>query len=122
LGPVPEGSRPALVTTPAGYRLDIGEDTLDSLECQRSGDLARRRRGEGQLEAAAEQYRLAIGLWRGPALADVRVGAHLEGAAVKLEEACIAALERRIDLDLRLHRHLDLIAELSALVAEHPLN
>lgn len=119
----PEGrSRPVLVTMPAGYRLDIDEEMLDALEFQRRCELARKLREDGKLEQAAEQYRLAISLWRGPALADVRVCAHLEGAAVKLEEACIAALERRIDLDLRLHRHLDLIAELSGLVAEHPLN
>jgi DNA-binding SARP family transcriptional activator len=114
--------RPNLATLPAGYRLDLDESMLDTLEFQSRCRLARRLQDEGKLELAATQYRLAAALWRGPALADVRSVAQLEGAAIHLEEACIAALERRIDLELRLNRHLDLIAELFALTAEHPLH
>lgn len=116
------GGAPMLVSLPAGYRLDVDADTFDVLEFQERCRLARTLQESRQLAAAAEQYRIATGLWRGPCLADVRGCPQLEAAAVQLEEACIAAVERRIDLDLRLDRHLDLIAELFALTAEYPLN
>jgi DNA-binding SARP family transcriptional activator len=122
LAGAPGVAHPALVTLPAGYRLVVSADSLDSLEFRRRCDLARRLREEGNLEVAAAEYRTAIGLWRGRALADVRGCPHLEAAAVHLEEACIAAVERRIDLDLRLHRHHELVADLFSLVAEYPLH
>ena len=53
--------------------------------------------------------------------ADDRVGMLLEGVALRLEETWMAALQRRIDVDLRLGHHLDLIGELRELLAEHPL-
>jgi DNA-binding SARP family transcriptional activator len=120
-GPDP-GPYPVLRTLPAGYRLDVDASMLDTLEFQQHSERARQLYREGSAEQAAEHYRSAIALWRGPALADVRTGSTLESAAVQLEEAYIAARERRIDIDLRLHRHRDLVAELSALIGEYPLN
>ncbi len=62
----------------------------------------------------------ALNLWRGPALADVRHGPVLRRHVVHLEEERVTAQEHRIDADLRLGRHRELIGELSALAVEHP--
>jgi predicted ATPase/class 3 adenylate cyclase len=58
--------------------------------------------------------------WRGPALAD-NDSEVLRAEAVRLDELRWRALERRIDADLNLGRHGELVAELEALVAAMPL-
>ncbi len=87
---------------------------------------------EGTLETAPPGYRLAVDpeaidlfrfiqLTRGPALADLAWEPLAQGEVVRLEELRLAALEDRIDADLALGRHGQLIGELESLVAEHPL-
>ena len=57
----------------------------------------------------------------GRALADVAYEDFAQPAIARLEELRLAALERRIEADLELGRHADLVGELDALVKEHPL-
>ena len=70
---------------------------------------------------AAARLREALALWRGPPLADVAYEAFAQAEIARLEERHSAALEQRIDADLALGRHAELVAELEGLVAEHPL-
>lgn len=71
--------------------------------------------------AARASLTEALALWRGPALADVPSGSlHLSEVPV-LTERRMRAFERRIDLDLAAGRAGDLVGELRALTAEHPL-
>lgn len=72
--------------------------------------------------AAADLLGRALGLWRGSALVDVRKGTVLELEAISLEESRLAVLSRRIESDLALGRHADIIGELTALAARHPLH
>jgi branched-chain amino acid transport system substrate-binding protein len=65
--------------------------------------------------------REALGLWRGPALADFRYDDFAQQEITRLEEARMAALEARIDADLALGREDELVVELQALVGENPL-
>ncbi len=65
-------------------------------------------------------YADALGLWRGPALADVSSAA-LSGEAARLDELRLLALDRRIDADLALGRHLEIVPELEALAIDEPL-
>ena len=75
----------------------------------------------GDHAAASRLLADALGLWRGPALQDVRYEQFALGEAERLEELRLACLGARIDADLALGRHADLVGELQALVAEHPL-
>lgn len=59
-------------------------------------------------------------MWDGPALVDVRAGAILSIEIMRLKESRLVTIERRIDADLRLGRHGELIAELTDLIARHP--
>jgi DNA-binding SARP family transcriptional activator len=68
---------------------------------------------------AAEALRDALRLWRGSALADLRYEPALQMPIARLEELRLTALERRIEADLALGRHAQLVAELQALADEH---
>jgi hypothetical protein len=63
----------------------------------------------------------ALGLWRGPALAEFTFERFAEPEIRRLEELRVVALEERIEADLELGRHGDVVGELEALVREHPL-
>ena len=100
-------------------RVEDGELDVDRFERLVGGGaqaLARDRPAD-----AAARLREALALWRGPPLADVAYEAFAQPEIARLEERRIAALEQRIDADLALGRHADLVAELEGLVAEHPL-
>src|SRR5262249_29044229 len=70
---------------------------------------------------AAEKLREALALWRGPALADFAYESFAQAAIVRLEELRLTALEQRIEVDLALGRHAELVGELEQLVGEQPL-
>ncbi|THA31743.1 AfsR/SARP family transcriptional regulator [Streptomyces sp. A1277] len=89
----------ALTSTPGGYRLTAGPDDVDLYVFER---LARQGGAEleaGTPDAAARTLRTALALWRGPALADLPESDH--GHALRPEAHRLAALERRIEADLR---------------------
>jgi predicted ATPase/DNA-binding SARP family transcriptional activator len=63
----------------------------------------------------------ALALWRGPVLADLAYEGLAQTEIARLEELRLTALEERTDGELAAGRHRELVAELEALVAEHPL-
>ncbi len=65
--------------------------------------------------------REALALWRGPALADFIYEPFAQTEIARLEELRLVALEERIEADLALGRHVELVAELEALVDSQPL-
>jgi YVTN family beta-propeller protein len=103
-----------------GYALqvDVGE-----LDLERFEDLYERGRmqlSEGDAAAAAETLRSALALWRGNALADVIYEPFASVEADRLEERRLSALEDRVDAEMALGAAAELVAELEALVQEHP--
>ncbi|WP_436501296.1 BTAD domain-containing putative transcriptional regulator [Actinokineospora sp. HUAS TT18] len=112
------GGADMLRTVPGGYRLAVGHDEVDLL---RFRALAERGATATEPAARASLLRQALAEWRGPALVDVPSDA-LRGAELSgLAEEHLRARELRIDADLRLGRHADVVAELAVLTAEHPL-
>jgi DNA-binding SARP family transcriptional activator len=110
-----------LETCGHGYvlRVERGELDVERFEqLVRAGSEALSR---DEPAAAAARLREALALWRGPALADVAYESFAQPVIAQLEERRLVALEQRIDAELALGRHADVIAELEALVAEHPL-
>jgi predicted ATPase/DNA-binding SARP family transcriptional activator len=104
----------------AAYRLRIDPDELDAERFERlaeEGDAALRRRSSRE---AADLLAEALGLWRGPALADLRYESFAQGEIGRLEELRLVANENRIEADLGLGRHDQAIGELEALISEHP--
>ncbi|MGW5053531.1 BTAD domain-containing putative transcriptional regulator [Actinokineospora sp. NPDC004072] len=103
----------AVRPTPTGYRLVADTDVGAFAE-----HLARARAAEAPVDAVRE-YRAALALWRGPALADVSAPA-LAAQVAALSEQRLVALEECIELELELGGP-GLVRELTDLVAEHPL-
>ena len=111
----PAGS--LVVTQAPGYLLRVSPDRLDLVRFERlvaEADAA-------PADVAAEKLREALALWRGPPLADLAYEPSAQPAIRRLEELRLAALEKRVAADLKRGRHADLIGELEALIAEHPL-
>lgn len=76
----------------------------------------------GDQRLASEEFGRALRLWRGPALVDVRMGRVLEIEAASLEERRMGAFERRVQADLALGRHADLLGELTRAAARNAMN
>ncbi|AEM85964.1 AfsR/SARP family transcriptional regulator [Streptomyces violaceusniger] len=117
-----EVAREVLTYTGWGYQLAAGKGTHDASLFARYADLGRRALAAGDNSRASGALREALAFWRGPALADIRTGPHLLAHRVSLEEQRMGAVEQRIEADLRLGRHHELIGELSGLTVQHPLH
>ena len=104
-----------LVTRAPGYLIRAEPGELDLERFRRLVDEAR----AGEPDQAARLLRQALALWRGAPLADL-AGEPVAATAAHLEDLRLDTLERRIDADLALGRHSELVGELESLVAEHP--
>ena len=110
-----------LTTRSPGYVLRVEPDALDLHRFERLVDEGRSLLARGLAADGSERLREALSLWRGPPLVDFAYESFAQAAIARLEEIRLAALELRIDADLALGRHDELVGELEALVAEHPL-
>ncbi|WP_055525526.1 AfsR/SARP family transcriptional regulator [Streptomyces graminilatus] len=120
-GGMPEAKR-MLATYPGGYKLQLPCDAVDLDRFEELCAAGRQFLARGEAREAADTLRAALALWRDDALVDVPTGPLLEVEAVRLRECRLGALEQRIEADLRLGRHHEVLSELAALVAEFPLN
>ena len=102
------------------YRLRVEEDELDLDRFERLVARAEQDLEAGRADSASGRIREALGLWQGPALADLADEPLARAEAGRLEEQRLHALELRNDVDLALGRHAALAAELDSLVGEHP--
>jgi DNA-binding SARP family transcriptional activator len=106
-----------LTTHPGGYVLHVEPHEFDLARFERLAAEA----GSAAPSGAAPKLREALALWRGPALADLAYEGFAQPEIARLEEMRLAVLKRRIDADLEFGRHAELVGELEALVARHPL-
>jgi DNA-binding SARP family transcriptional activator len=104
-------------TVGAGYRLAVPPEGLDTHRFEQL--LAEARPLERS--PAVAKLREALALWRGPALADFAYDDFARNEIDRLDELRLGAIERRIDLELALGHHDDLVPELEALVRTYPL-
>ena len=107
-----------LVTRPPGYLVRVEAEELDLLEFDR---LVAEVRTAHEPRLVAERLREALALWRGSALADLRLEGFAASEAERLNELRLTTLLTRIEADLELGRHVELVGELESLVAAHPL-
>jgi DNA-binding SARP family transcriptional activator/ABC-type branched-subunit amino acid transport system substrate-binding protein/streptogramin lyase len=114
-------SSAALETHGHGYLLRLGPGELDAETFRSSLEEGRRELARGDPAAAAETLGVALALWRGPALPEFRYADFAQAEIARLEELRLSAQEERVDAELALGRHDELVVELEALVAEHPL-
>lgn len=114
------GRPDAIATRHQGYALEIPDDEVDLQRYDELVAAARAAGKSGSREEAIAAYRQALRMWRGAAL-DGLDSALLQTVADRLAERRLTANEDCIEFELDLGRHRDLIAELTGLVAAHPL-
>jgi DNA-binding SARP family transcriptional activator len=113
------GDAVALLTRPDGYVIDVAPEALDVNEFESL--LRQARTAADDPATAAALLRTALDLWRGDPLPDVP-SAYLHRDVVPLwQEHRLAAIESRVEADLRLGRHRDVTTELADLTIRHPL-
>jgi DNA-binding SARP family transcriptional activator len=110
-----------IVTRAPGYALEAPSELVDlhlfeSLAAQGADALA-----ADDASRAAELLGEALALWRGEPLADLESVESVQLERLRLQERRLSALADRIDADLELGRHAELVGELRSLVREHPL-
>lgn len=109
-----------LLTRGGGYVLELDPEQLDAERFERAASEAREELARGEVAAARDLLRGALDLWRGPPLADFTYEDFARDEIDRLWELRLAALEERIEADLALARHAELVPELERLVRENP--
>jgi predicted ATPase/DNA-binding SARP family transcriptional activator len=109
-----------VVTRQPGYVLRVEPEEIDATRFERLVALGAGLVDEEPARASAVLAE-ALELWRGPALADLAYEAFAQSEIARLDEERLSAVEQRIEADLALGRHRELLGELAGLVATHPL-
>jgi SARP family transcriptional regulator, regulator of embCAB operon len=112
--------REILVTKNTGYVLALDPDSVDAVRYNRLAAAGRAASAAGHHARAEKLLSEALTLWQGPVLVDVAAGPQLEIETMQLTERRLADLALRIDAELYLGRHHQVLGELAALCARHP--
>jgi class 3 adenylate cyclase/DNA-binding SARP family transcriptional activator len=120
LQPLDDGGGSRLRTVSGGYLLSIAPGELDAEVFANLVVEGRRALDADDPAQARELLRAALGLWRGPPLAEVAFEDFAQPEVRRLEELRLTALEIRIDAELGLGHHGKVIGELESLLAQHP--
>jgi DNA-binding SARP family transcriptional activator/tetratricopeptide (TPR) repeat protein len=110
-----------IATRPPGYVLEIDHERVDAHRFARLAQEGRAALGADDAATAEVVLREALALWRGPALSDFLYEPFAQTQIARLEELRTVVVEDRIDADLALGRHLELVSELDALVQSERL-
>lgn len=109
-----------IVREDGGYRLATDPGHVDAVEFEhavtRAAELL-----ESDPAEASQRLRAALALWRGHPYSDVTDTFRLELEARRLEELRLRAVETRIEAELALGQHAELVAELEVLCEEFPV-
>ncbi|MEU5029944.1 AfsR/SARP family transcriptional regulator [Streptomyces milbemycinicus] len=109
-----------LVSESGGYAVQVGMGALDTDVAESLAAEAEKARNSGDPVRARELIGQALALWDGEPLANVP-GPHAETQRTRLSEWRLVLIETGLDLDLELGHHMDVVSELTALTATHPL-
>jgi len=110
-----------LLTRPGAYLLRATAEHIDVRRFERLACDGRRALAANEPGRAAADLREALALWRGEPLAEISHEHFAQSEIARLEELRAGAIEDRVAADIALGRHADVVSELGALVAAHPL-
>ncbi|MFJ8598280.1 AfsR/SARP family transcriptional regulator [Streptomyces shenzhenensis] len=116
----PAGPPQVIVSVGDGYLVRVAEDSLDLAVFERRVEEAKKLRVDGDLSGAASLLHSALGRWQGTALAGIP-GPLAASERTWLAEERLTTLESRLDLDIELGRHVEIVSELFSLTHRHPL-
>ena len=109
------------MTAAPGYLLPVEPEQLDAFQFERLVMDAQQRAGSGEPSAASALLDQALGLWRGAAFAEFADADFARTEALRLEELRRVAVEERVEANLSLGRHAELVGELEGITAANPL-
>ncbi len=112
------GTGSPLHTQAPGYVLRTSPGELDLENFEERVAASHHEDGPAGLSARLTE---ALALWNGDVLEGLETEAFERSDVARLEELRVSVLERRIEADLALGRHAELVGELEALVHTHPL-
>ena len=115
------GADGLLLTRAPGYALRADGVDVDSARFEKLAEEGSRALEEGSAADAAAAFAAALGLWRGPALAEFAYDDFAQAEILRLDELRLGVLEERAEALLRLGRNAEVVTELGPLVAESPL-
>jgi predicted ATPase/DNA-binding SARP family transcriptional activator len=104
----------------SGYALQVPADAVDVWRFEQLAVEGRAALRAGDASAAAAVLRSALGLWRGPPLDGLPTHPWVLAEVARLEHLRLDVVEDRVEAELALGLHAELVGELEALVAEHP--
>jgi DNA-binding SARP family transcriptional activator len=113
--------RDVIGTRGRGYAITVADEALDLRRFERHLRLGEDALADDRPGDAAAELRAALALWRGPALSDLAGEPCARPIAARVDELRLVALERTLEADLARGRQREVVAELAALIAEHPL-
>jgi ABC-type transport system substrate-binding protein/DNA-binding SARP family transcriptional activator len=117
----PAAGGPVVLARPSAYVLQAAGEHIDLRRFERLAGEGRRALAGGAPGRAAAVLREALALWRGAPLADVGDEPFAQAEIARLEELRAGVLEDRIEADLALSRHADVVSELETLISAYPL-
>jgi DNA-binding SARP family transcriptional activator len=115
------GAASVIETRTPGYLIRLSSGQLDLSVFEQLAEEAAEALAAGDPRKAADLLGRALRLWRGDPLSDLTYESFAQASIERLHEIHLAALEQRIEADLALGRHTELIAELEQLVDQHPV-
>ncbi len=115
-----EAGQDRIRTMPHGYLIEVSDAELDVARFSALTAQARTAAKEGSWEQASARAGSALSLWRGKPLGDVESEALTQKEVPRLMEIRLQALETRLDAELHLGGHADVIPELQHLTDAHP--
>ncbi|WES65546.1 BTAD domain-containing putative transcriptional regulator [Microbacter sp. GSS18] len=110
-----------IVTTPAGYHLDVDPDEIDAKRFEDLVVLAREHHVEGEPGRAVDGYRRALALWRGTPFDELSSWPEAAAAASDLAQLRIEAAEGLLRARLDVGDAVGVVPEAERLVRDEPL-
>ncbi len=108
-------------TTAQGYLLRVEADELDAQQFERLTHEGSTLLADGQPHVARDRLRAALSLWQGSAYEDFRYESFAQSEIARLEEDRLLCLEDRIQADLEVGEHREILGELRDLTTRFPL-
>ncbi len=111
----------AVETRPPGYLLRVGSECLDATLAEHLLGQGREETGRGSFAPAIDILARAGALWTGPSLGEFATEPFAVAEAARLDELRVVITEERLDAELDLGRHREILADLEGLCPVHPL-
>ncbi|NHD19313.1 AfsR/SARP family transcriptional regulator [Actinopolyspora sp. BKK1] len=111
-----------VVSRSPGYSLRVESEQIDLIRFNLLNQYGREHQKGGRYTEALNKFREALDLWTGDPLANVNLGPQLSAYVAEIQERRMNTLQQRIEVEMQLGLHRELLGELRSLVASHPFD